>query len=206
HLSGASSFKRWDWVTYEWREPTRDRRPESCHVFEDTLMVDGSVKKSERSGLLSPYISPSVSVAADAGKSLAIINPKNTRFSAKPKKPDQVAKEKSAFQDAAKQLGMFDEELAAIEPTPYEFRFAFDDESGKHNYQNGDWEAHTMFWKRRKEGKSDKEILAWMDDVFNVQYKEAGMLFAVGNMASRPQTWQLLGVLRVAESEQTFLF
>ena len=32
------------------------------------------------------------------------------------------------------------------------------------------------------------------------------MLFYVGNMAKRPQTWQLLGVLRVDDTGQTSLF
>jgi hypothetical protein len=32
------------------------------------------------------------------------------------------------------------------------------------------------------------------------------MLFCVGNMAKRPQTWQLLGVLRVDDTGQPALF
>ncbi len=35
-----------------------------------------------------------------------------------------------------------------------------------------------------------------MDGVFNEDYPRRGMVFAIGNMTKRPQTWQLLGVLR----------
>ena len=91
---------------------------------------------------------------------------------------------------------MFDDKLAEIEPSPYEFRFKFKDESSKHDYQNGDWEAHAMFHRESKR-TSAKQALEWMDHTFNVEYPEKGMAFAVGNMASRPQTWQLLGIIRL---------
>jgi hypothetical protein len=41
-----------------------------------------------------------------------------------------------------------------------------------------------------------------MDHVFNEDYPKQGMAFAIGNQAKRPQTWQLLGVLRLDELDQ----
>ncbi len=99
---------------------------------------------------------------------------------------------------------MFDKDLAEIEPSPYDFRFNFEDDAGEHNYQNGDWEAHAMFWRESKEHGQDK-ALQWMDHVFNEDYPKRGMVFAIGNQAKRPQTWQLLGVVRVDELTQTEL-
>ena len=53
-----------------------------------------------------------------------------------------------------------------------------------------------MFYNERRR-RSEQEALQWMSETFNEKYPEAGMLFAVGNQAKRPQTWQLLGVLRM---------
>lgn len=206
-LSGESSFKRWDWVEFGYRRPIHDSRKESCHVFEDTIRVDGQLQLSRRGRLLEPFVMPSVKSAADRGKSLALIRPRNTRFWFKPKsvKAIELEREKLAAAAAANfQTSMFDKDLAALEPTPYDFRFDFEDENGKHTYRNGDWEAHVMFFKERNR-TSEKQALDWMDQVFNEEYPRKGMLFAIGNMASRPNTWQLLGVLRVDEPQQPSL-
>jgi hypothetical protein len=42
--------------------------------------------------------------------------------------------------------------------------------------------------------------------VFNDDYPAKGMVFALGNQAKRPQTWQLLGVIRLDEMTQGDLF
>lgn len=204
HLGGDSSFSRWDWVRFKYRLPTTDKRVESCHVFEDSIVKDGAIPEAERARFLSPIILGSAKQAEAAGQSLALIRPRNTRFIAKPKSSAEIEKEREAFRRAARQTSMFDTDLAGIEPSPYDFRFKFEDDSGKHNYQNGDWEAHAMFWRESKEHGHDK-ALQWMDHVFNEDYPKRGMAFAIGNQAKRPQTWQLLGVIRVDELKQTEL-
>lgn len=40
---------------------------------------------------------------------------------------------------------------------------------------------------------------------FNDEYPRKGMAFAVGTMAARPQTWMLLGVIRLDELTQAEL-
>ena len=45
----------------------------------------------------------------------------------------------------------------------------------------------------------------WLNETFNERYPKLGMAFVLGNMASRPQTWQLLGVLRLDDAPQTEL-
>ena len=37
---------------------------------------------------------------------------------------------------------------------------------------------------------------------FNDEYPRKGMAFAVGNVAKRPQTWMLLGIIRLDEIAQ----
>ena len=63
-----------------------------------------------------------------------------------------------------------------------------------------------MFWRERQR-TSEAEALKWMDGVFNVEYPKRGMAFAIGNIAKRPHTWQLLGVIRLDNTNQdSFIF
>lgn len=205
HLRGEASFSRWDWVTFSYRTPTRDSRTESCHVYEETIAVDGNVPSAERGRILKPLIRNSAKDAMNAGHSLTLVKPTNPKFIAKPKSQIDLEEEREAYRQAAKQGSFFDKELAELEPSPYDFRFRFDDAGGSHDYQNGDWETHVMFWKWRSL-YSEAEALKKMSEVFNEDYPKKGMLFALGNQAKRPQTWQLLGVIRYDEPAQDDLF
>jgi hypothetical protein len=202
HLSGDSSFVRWDWVNFRYRRPTTDARAESCHVFEDSIAIEGKLSsKKKQIRLLTPLIVGSAQVATERGQSLALVRPRNPRFIAKAKSKKELEEEREAYRRAAGQTSMFDQELAELEPSPYEFRFKFDDDGGKHDYENGDWETHAMFWHQRKR-TSEADALKWMDQTFNADYPRKGMVFAIGNQAKRPQTWQLLGVIRLDEASQ----
>lgn len=206
HLAGENAFKRWDWVSYDYGRPKQDTRHESCHVHEESIRVDGKLDdKQARIRLLSPLIVSSAEDAMQRGQSLALIRPRNTRFRWKAKSKGVIEAEKVAFDKAARQIGMFDRKLATIEPTPYHFGFSFEDGAGKHTYQCGDWEAHAMFWNESRRRDAVK-ALAWMDATFNETYPKAGMVFAIGNQAKRPKTWQLLGVLKLPEEKQGDLF
>jgi hypothetical protein len=201
HLSVESSFSRWDWVTFRYRRPTSDTRPESCHVHEESLTVTGRLRLRERARFLNPLVRASAKHAALAGESLALIRPQNTRFHWKRKRAEDIEEERESYRAAARQTSMFDAELAELEPSPYEFRFRFRDDAGNHDYKNGDWEAHAMF-RRERQRSDEQHALRWMDGVFIEEYPMRGMVFAIGNQAKRPQTWQLLGVIRLDEVDQ----
>ena len=206
YLSDGAAFKRWDWVDFKFRPPTSDRRAESCHVMEDSITVNGSMSPKDRASFLSPLVSASIKEAEAAVRSLALIRPRNTRFFYKAKKQDEIEQERRLYAEAARQGSFFDEQLKALEPSPYDFRFKFEDATGPHDCANGDWEAHAMFFNGRRREGSDQAALDWMSKTFNEEYPRKGMLFCVGNMAKRPHTWQLLGVLRVDDTGQTSLF
>lgn len=201
HLSGESSFSRWDWVKFSYGRPRSDTRKESCHVHEESIVVENRLSEKERSQLLNPIVLKSAKHAAELGLSLALIRPRNTRFIWKERSKSDIEEIRASFKAAARQTSMFDKELAELNPSPYDFRFKFEDDGGSHDYQDGDWEAHAMFWKECNR-TSAANAIAWMDKIFNEDYPERGMVFAIGNQAKRPQTWQLLGVVRLDESQQ----
>ncbi len=170
--------------------------------MEDSIHVNGSMPTKDRSPFLSRLVSPSVKAAAARNQSLALIRPRKTEFYFKKKRLDELEQERRTYAEAARQDSFFDERLKALEPSPYEFRFKFEDEDGLHNYANGDWEAHAMYFNGVRREGSEQTALDWMSRTFNDEYPRKGMLFCVGNMAKRPQTWQLLGVLRVNDTDQ----
>jgi hypothetical protein len=174
-------------------------RAESCNVEENSIEVVGEMPRKERSRLLDPLIVPSVGEAARRGQTLALIRPTDARFSHRRKTAVALNEERAAYAEAARQGSLLDKELETLQPTPHEFKFHFRDEEAEHTYTNGDWEAHAMFYNGRRRGKTEAEVQAWMDHVFNVEYPTNGMAFAVGNQAKRPHVWQLLGVVRLDE-------
>lgn len=201
HLQGDSAFKRWDWVDFQHTRPVSDTRKESCHVHEHSIAVDGQLKARERAGFLAPLIVRSAKEAVERGESLALIRPRKPKFIAKRRSSEKIEEQRDAFQRAASQNSLFDKKLAELEPTPYDFRFTFEDDGGSHDYQNGDWEAHAMFWHERQRFDEER-ALKFMHEKFNDEYPAKGMVFAIGNQAKRPQTWQLLGVIRADVVEQ----
>jgi hypothetical protein len=205
HLGGENSFSRWDWVRFTYRAPTRDKRVESCHVYEDSIVVEHKLAHDERSRLLTPLVTGSAVEAMELGRSLTLVRPRNTRFAAKPKSVADLKEEREAYKMAAQQTSIFDKELAELEPSPFDFRFHFEDAAGRHDYQNGDWETHVMFWRWR-DVYGEASALERMAGVYNDEYPKKGMAFALGNQAKRPQTWQLLGVIRLDQLMQGDLF
>jgi hypothetical protein len=113
-----TSFKRWNWVEFKYVKPTHDTRRESCRVFEDSIVVGGQLPKAERASFLNPLIMPSVKSAEERGDSLALVRPIDPRFTYKRKTPSQLAEERESYRQAAAQGSLFDDELAALEPSP----------------------------------------------------------------------------------------
>ena len=67
-----------------------------------------------------------------------------------------------------------------------------------------DWETSAAFFhfsKRYDEGTA----LAHLQKTYCEDYVRTGLVLALGNMAKRPQTWQLLGIFPTAETEQATL-
>ena len=205
NLAKDAAFNRWDWVNFKYETPLRDRRKESCHVMEDKIKIVGKMPKKDRSIFLNRYVSESVRSASDKGMSLALIRPKNPKFIIKKRKSSELEEEKEKYERAVKQKSLLDKDLEAIVPVRYKFMFKFEDEAEQHTYTAGDWETSAMFNREEKRKGADKAI-EWMKRVFDEEYPQKGMLFCVGNVARRPHTWTLLGVIRADHPNQGTLF
>ena len=157
--------------------------------------------EKERPEFLEPLVVGSVKEARENSGSLALIRPKESKFRYKPKSSSQIDEERLKYKSAALQQSFLDEELAEIEPSPYEFRLRFRDEDGWHEHRCEDWETTAAFWRLRQ-SHGEEAALKHLDEIYNRRYPERGMVLALGNMARRPQTWLLLGVIRLNEATQ----
>ncbi|MBF0180156.1 MAG: hypothetical protein HQM03_09040 [Magnetococcales bacterium] len=191
-----NKFTRWQWVEYEWRL-SKDRRPESRRVVEESIRPLESMKERDRSAFLHSLVLGSTKEAEQRGQSLALIRPHVPKFSWKKKSNEEIVTERHKYAEAVRQLNLFDvnEEMRALEPCPYEFRFSFSTDSGSHNHVCLDWETSATFFKfRLKYG--EQAALEKMQKIFGEQYIQKGMVFAMGTHSVHPQ-WLLLGVIRL---------
>lgn len=206
-LRDDQAFKRWSVVDYEFSQPPRDTRLESCRVHEESIKVVAHVNNREkRSNLVSPVIVSSELEAASKGQSLAAIRPSAIEFISRKRDITEIEEARSAFERQARQASMFDKELDVIEPCPYEFKMSFLDGDGKRRRKLcGDWETHAAFFNLRN-SYGETGAISHLRETYCEKYVETGIVFALGNIASRPQTWQLLGIFPLPEPPQLSLF
>jgi hypothetical protein len=198
-------FARWDWVEYDFVVPRDDQRPESRSVQEDTLHVVGRMPERDRANFLRKVVVPSTGEAAARGQTLALIRPRDVRFYWSKKTTKEIETERGAYADAAKQRSFFDDDLAALEPCPYAFKFDYrTDDGATHQATCDDWETSAMFYRQAMKYGADG-ALSRMDRTFNVDYVARGMAFALGTHSKYPSTWLLVGVLRLDKSDQMAL-
>ena len=75
------------------------------------------------------------------------------RFRWKAKTLEQIAEERQAYEDAARQKSLLDPDLdlIALEPCPYAFHFDWTDADGKtHKATCDDWETAATFYRRQR--------------------------------------------------------
>ncbi|WP_299745670.1 hypothetical protein [uncultured Tateyamaria sp.] len=207
HLNPNAGFSRWDIVEYCFEPPRNDSRVESCRVFEDTIAtVDRVTSTQKKANLVNPLVVSSELEAASTGGSLAVIRPEEPELVWKLRSASEVERIRGAFEEQAKQASMFDKALDTLEPCPYEFKMKFRDGDGKRREKLcGDWETTAAFFNLRNK-YNEETALTHLEDTYCRKYVETGLIFALGNMASRPKTWQLLGIFPVPHSAQMNLF
>jgi hypothetical protein len=199
-------FKRWQWIEYDWIAPgSNDRRWESRRVQEDTIQLGGVMPSGQRVAFLEPIVTSSTAAAAAKGMSLTLVRPANVRFRWSAKTQEQIAEERSTYEDAARQKSFLDPDLIALDPCPYAFHFDWTDADGKaHKATCDDWETAATFYRRQRTMSVD-EALASMEKTFGEEYPNKGMVFAMGTHSRRPDQWLLVGVLRLDRLAQLSL-
>lgn len=198
-------FQRWQWIEYDYRLPSDDSRKESRRVQEGSIEPGEVLSRPKRADLLKHIIVPSVDFAAERGDSLALIRPRNSRFSWRGKTPQEIDAERLEYIKAASQKSLFDDEKKPLDSCPWEFFFEYESSDGKpHKGICHDWETAAMFWRFQK-SMGEKRALQEMDKVFNQEYPEKGMVFAMGTHSRWPDSWLLNGVIRLDEADQLSL-
>lgn len=198
-----STFKRWQWIEYDYRIPSDDDRPESRRVQEDSIVL-GKVltSSSQKVNFLNSLILPSVETAMKRGQTLCLIRPRGSHFKWREKTSEQLDVERRDYALAAKQQSLFESDKEPLDPCPYEFSFSYESEDGKkHLGVCHDWETSAMYWQRSKE-VGREGALKWMSEIFNSRYPAKGMVFAMGTHSRWPEQWLLNGVIRLDEVDQ----
>ncbi len=200
-LVAEQQFARWQWVDYTWQAPRGDYRRESRRIEENTLQPGRIMPGRDRLGAVLPLLRASTREASAQGESLALIEPRDITFKARPKKPQVIDAERAAFREAARQQSLLDRDVSDFEPCPYAVAMAFTDQDGtRHAPQCGDWETTATFFNMRKRGSDDAAIIAHLRAEFTEQRHGRRIFLAMGTVAKRPRQWLLLGVLRVQDA------
>lgn len=201
-LSGEKAFSRWDIVKCRYQKPTTDTRKESCRVHEESIEIVGAVKKdSEKSRIVDSALVGSEKEAIARGASLAVIRPANAELSWKRRTRDEIEVARQSYRQQAAQLSMLDNEISAYEPCPFKFTMHYCDGDGEHKKTCADWETAAAFFNLSKK-MEEHAVLDHLRATYCEQYVHKGLVFALGNMQKRPQTWQLLGIFPVEPAAQ----
>lgn len=206
------SFERWQWIEYKYKlpDPSKDKRPESRRVQEDTIIPKGKIKKNERARFLEKIIVPSTRCASELGLSLALVRPHNVKIKIQEKEKTELEEETERYRNVGRQRSFFDDndgrELRAIKPCPYKFIFSWTDQEGKsHRNVSEDWEIPATF-HNLSPTYGVEATLEKIRFTYEEEYPQKGFVFAMGTHSSYPDTWLLIGIIRLDETEQSSLF
>ncbi|MEV0090080.1 hypothetical protein [Streptomyces sp. NPDC050738] len=213
-----SQFAKYSIVEVDVQRHRGDRRPESLRPNLETLKVIDRIGTAdgwhERFSHVRPLVAPSLCAIkrdqAARGTSLGIFRPAEfTGFRFEPAEPWSASK--AAI---ANQLDLIDQDLRQLEWVPLEFRYSFrcaDEQCSGHDMGLRDWEAGESYRKflgrYGKQAVQDKLRERWFDRMIT---PEKAVHCFVGNVASRPKTFMLLGLhyphRGVVENVQESLF
>lgn len=208
YLDKEVRFKRWDWIQFNYERSKGSSREEICFADEWSLKIDGRLLPRQRSPFLNRSISDltlnkkiptSIYEAIKSRRSLALIRPKNSHFHYKKRTLDEIREERRLREKALTQNLISGRQLIPFKPCPYEFYIQFEDTRGEHNLICRDWESHSRYMSTRRTKRSEEAALDVISTKLNKGYPKQGMLLCVGNMDRHTQTWEVLGILKVAK-------
>ncbi|MHB8111826.1 MAG: hypothetical protein ACYDHW_17525 [Syntrophorhabdaceae bacterium] len=217
YLLGEHQFKKYQLVQAKIKKNPKDGRPESYRIQNDSIrplgMVDTKNGWSVRKRLiLSPNnLFGSLEDLQDSqlaqGTSLGIIKPMKIRgFEVQQKTESEIAEEKKKKKQILSQKS-FLMDKKDLELIPYRFYISFNCDDPKcagHKISILDWEFGELY---RKVSRSDAWKEKMRQKVEQICSLEKDVYFFMGNMASRRQTFCILGIFYPPKvAEQPYLF
>ncbi|MEO1198120.1 MAG: hypothetical protein AAFX39_02620 [Pseudomonadota bacterium] len=207
-MNDSQKFKRWDWIDYQFTSSKDDPRTESQKVVPETVTVGESVKKSERSRLLSPLIRHSFQEAEKRGESLTLIRPKEIEIVYSEKTDEEISSERAKHAELAAQMSLFDATAKPLEPCPIQFTASWRDYDGKkRRHECDDWETSTAFSRFERE-YGRKKAIEIIRSKYEEEYFASGLALAFSTHSRRnvhfgkTNQWLLVGVIRIDASGQ----
>lgn len=207
YLGEPQKFSRWDLVKYRWRRPTTasDDRDESRRVDPDSIQILGQLPAKERNSFLNRVAVTGLKKERDSGRSLALLRIEFLEFKYRRKSTEDLAKEIAIHKQLRDQSDLFvAEQIIPREACPYAFIYRYRDEDGEHEGTCQDWETEATFFRRRSE-MDEARALAWMQNMFGVEYPKRGMALAMGTHRYRSDQWLINGVIRLNNDAQASL-
>lgn len=214
YLDGDQKFKKYQWITADIAKDTRDKRPESHHVKEGSIICQDSIdptsdewgKRAEYIFKKSTWIFPSVEHLCDLERgnstSLGIIEPKEIiKVSVKERTDDERAAFDKKFDDllvrnlAQRSQGqLFDDyTVPELKRLPFvDARLQLNwrchgPDCNTHNTQVMDWELIEL--QRKKGLAMAKQKLEDICDLETYALK-----FYMGNIKSHPERFTIVGL------------
>ena len=204
-LDRNKKFARWDRISFSWRRPRDDPRPESRRVDQDSIAIQGILPKSERPGFLDKAIVTSLRREREAGRSLALLRAEIVGFFVEKKTSSQMEDEAARFERVRAQTDLFSKESVPHRVCPYKFKYTYRMDDGERTGTCQDWETEATFWNWSRM-KGEAAALEEMQRIFGEEYPRKGMLLAMGTHSLYPDTWLINGVVRMNSSGQATLF
>jgi hypothetical protein len=204
-LGDRQKFGRWDRISFKWRRPNDDPRPESRRVDQDSIEIVGELKPAERERFLAKSIVTSLQRERDAGRSLALLKPEILEFVVEKKSAADLNEETARFEALRAQGDLFSKQATPYRPCPYRFKYRYRTDDGERYGTCQDWEIEATFlnWSNRY---GETRALSDLQRVFGEEYPKKGMLLAMGTHSLYPDTWLINGVIRQNEIKQPSLF
>lgn len=202
HLERDRQFDRFDLVELKAERPRDDHRPESRHVFEDSIRIVSRGKHlsdAARVKLWKPFVAPSLTALHEQNKqthcSLGIIRPDSGSLKFFVEEENAAAKEDRAMNLAAfQQVAMFEAPLAKLPKPEYAFGYRFTSAGVPHRHYVHDWEVQAAYIAYRR--RYGEKALAMLRQEYGERIPTRNPHFIMGTMKAHPQTFIVIGILR----------
>lgn len=205
NLEDGQKFGRWDRIRFRWRLPTDDNRIESRRIDQQSIEIVGQLRPNERSRFLAKCVTTSLDAERVAGRSLALLKPRELRFKVEEKTQAELAQEQERFDALRSQPDLFNgQQLVPYAACPYRFKYSYTTEDGAREGTCQDWEMEATYYKWSRRYGRERALNA-MRRIFGEVLPKRGVLLAMGTHSRWPDTWLINGVIRYDEANQLVL-